>query len=380
MRDYHYYYQWSYEIPLGLLLSIIGVGVGVYVLRLVLYSIQKYICASKSSDWEVETSKSGYSRLLKCANDALKDIMLRMSNFLLIEFEENDEIYKLFNVQMHGFVLHYIFLVIMGNIAVCIISFWNVFGVDILINEWHSRYDCFPLNKADLSPIETLPMDYKNFEGYVSDDNVTIVCFQLTRKYSEGLGKAGGFLFIVQLLTNILIYFTVRCIQIALCIYNNCHYSTINKWYKTIVPFGISVTLSVLLAGTFVSLSVFFRHEILSDKMEFINTPNQCLETWIYYLRLVLSITPLVFGIGIRFDTIITHARKNYIEKDATEYKTTENTVNTIIEDTLNNTAKNIATNKNSVDDNIAKDTTNNTEDAANSVEEDASTEDTKTM
>ena len=349
-KDYDYYYKWSYEIPFGLLLSILVVGVGMCVLRFILYGIQKCFCSSKPKprDCEAGTGRSRCGRpksVLKYFNGAIKDVMIRISNFLLIEFEEDEEMYKLFNVRVRGIVMHYVFLVIMGNMAVCIISFWNVFGVDILIDECHLRYDCFPLNKADLSPIETLPLDLEKCEEYVSTggSNITMICFQLAYRYSEGLGEAGGLLFIIQLVTNVLIYFIVRSVQIALWIYRDTCCSSIHdsRWYKKIFPLLISMSLSILITGSFVVLCVFIPQRVLYDREEFVSTldiPNRRLETYIYYITLVvLSTTPLVFGFGIRFDIIISPARNENKDtsddtsKFALEIEQTLNSDNTVL-------------------------------------------------
>ncbi len=81
------------------------------------------------------------------------------------------------------------------------------------------------------------------------------------------------------------------------------------------MTFLISISLSVLIAGTFLVLSVFLPQKILYDRPEFVttlDTPNRRLETWIYYLTLgILSLTPLVFGIGIRFNTTGDKATEN---------------------------------------------------------------------
>ncbi len=211
--------------------------------------------------------------------------------------------------------MQYVFLIIMGNMAVCIISFWNVFGVDILIDECHPRYDCFPLHAANLSAIKMLPIDSGDCDDYISNGNdVTVICFQLAFKYSEGLGEAGGLLFVIQVVTNVLIYFSVRTVQVALWLYNSRCSSHANSCYKTVIPFAISITLSVLVTGTFLVLSVLFPQRILYDRPEFVttqDTPNRRLETSIYYLTLAfLSLTPLVFGIGIKFDAIINSTEK----------------------------------------------------------------------
>ncbi len=112
--------------------QLLALGVLLCLVRFVLYCVQKYCYPSKSSDSE-STCSSRLRCALKYGNNALKDIMLRISNFLLIEFKVDEETYKLFDVEVRGIVMQYVFLVIMINMAVSIISFWNVFGVDILI-------------------------------------------------------------------------------------------------------------------------------------------------------------------------------------------------------------------------------------------------------
>ncbi len=64
------------------------------------------------------------------------------------------------------------------------------------------------------TPIDINPIT--DCSEHTVKENTTIICFQVVFKYSEGLGKAGGFLFSMQVIINIVIYVVVSIFRVVL--------------------------------------------------------------------------------------------------------------------------------------------------------------------
>lgn len=109
--------------------------------------------------------------------------------------------------QQWNSVLQYFFIIFISLVLVSFILFWNTFTSNVFFG-CDPHFDCFPLHTNNKTPIDTTPL--KNCSEFAENENVTILCFQLVYRYSEGIGEAGGFLFIMQVIANLLIYITVR--------------------------------------------------------------------------------------------------------------------------------------------------------------------------
>ena len=183
----------------------------------------------------------------KPIRNGFKDVTIRVNKFLLIEFEERDinrevqdtskvtegsqlsqsrgserlvnenielldkntdlqkrvngeKKYSLYGVQVHYWVLQILFIFFLAVFGMSFVLFWNTFIADEKIgcdNEW----DCFYTINNSLRE----PIDCKLY-----DENATTICFRKALKFPEGIGAAGGFMFAMQVLVNLLIYITVR--------------------------------------------------------------------------------------------------------------------------------------------------------------------------
>ena len=162
----------------------------------------------------------------ECKGKHAIDISTRMNKFLLIEFEEDEGEFSVFGEKMNKVLFYYLFLVVITIIGSSFVLFWNTFITDEMYG-CDSGWDCFPLHVRNNSPIQSTPIT-DNCTDYIDDENVTVICYKLALKYSEGIGDGGGFMFAMQVLVNVLIYITVRmtsfdwkcCSKTYMCITN----------------------------------------------------------------------------------------------------------------------------------------------------------------
>ena len=150
--------------------------------------------------------------------------MIRVSRFFLIEFVErkvneelenrgnddttkliqrgNEELrtekkYFLYGIEVHFRVIRALFIVFLTVFGVSFVLFWNTFIADELVG-CDSEWDCF--HKDTYFPIDNCTNYNKN----------NVICFQVGLHFTEGIGKTGGFLFVMKMTVNFLIYITVR--------------------------------------------------------------------------------------------------------------------------------------------------------------------------
>ena len=210
-RDYNYYDKWTFLFPLYSLSSIFSMSVLAVLFRVVLNN---------------KNSKKPYDQLnkrqtcLKLFINGLVDLMVQTSKFLLFEFEY-EKIknlakvqYRLHGVPVHLFVLQYLFIMLLSILAMSLLSFWNVFFVESEVDACNELLDCFPMYRDNLTPIDINPII--DCTQHTVNENTTIICFQVVFKYSEGLGEAGGFLFLMQVIINIVIYVVVSIFRVVL--------------------------------------------------------------------------------------------------------------------------------------------------------------------
>ena len=248
--------------------------------------------------------------------NAVRDVMIRVSKYFLLEFDytvedkdENEPYNTIYSYSMYGatvefYVLQYFFIVFLSMIMVSFILFWNTFTSSVFIG-CDPYYDCFPLHASNETPIQTLPL--KDCSVYSRNENVTILCFQLVYKYSEGIGEAGGFLFIMQVIVNLLIYITIRIRTIFANAYIQFRKQHINKpsfvSAKLIRVCSLIVTMFLIPIGyALVTVGVplgFYR--IRPEFYASLQTPQRFLQFMIYlFINFVLILIPIFVGRGTR--------------------------------------------------------------------------------
>ncbi|XP_064390762.1 uncharacterized protein LOC135338519 [Halichondria panicea] len=318
-KDYSYYRRWTYEFPIGILTAILIVGL----ISIILTSI----CRKVLPKW---TKKSYvYPWQIRFFLDGFRDAMLRTTNFLLFEFEHEKAVekheYRLYGIQVHLYVLQYLFIVLLTILSFCVLTFWNNFLAESTVDSCDSLYDCFPIHRANQTPI-SIPA-ITNCDDFSINENTTVLCYRLVYRYSEGLGEAGGFLFSMQVITNLLIYCVVRMVRAMLkitkiALRRKISQSNDQKLDKKRV-FCISIISKVLVVSIVVVLySLIFvlcPLWLLLDRQDFeetLRTPDRQLQLYLYeYTIFVLFLIPCIVGVGIYssqlFDSIDVEAYIN---------------------------------------------------------------------
>ncbi len=170
-------------------------------------------------------------------------------------------------------------------------------------------YDCFPMHRANQTPI-SIPA-ITNCDDFSINENTTVLCYRLVYKYSEGLGEAGGFLFSMQVITNLLIYCIVRMVRAMLKITKIALRRKISqsnrqeldkKWVLRISLISrVSAVLIVLVL--YFLIIVLVPLWLLLDRQDFgetLRTPDRQLQLYLYeYTLFVLFLVPLIVGGGI---------------------------------------------------------------------------------
>ena len=304
--DYHYYYRWTFIIPASLLAGIVGFGLFTPCLMWTVSRCIRRCCNPNTGDHVVT----------HYLQNAFRDVMIRVSKYFLLEFdytvEEKDEnepynttySYSMYSATVEFYVLQYFFIVFLSMIMVSFILFWNTFTSSVFIG-CDPYYDCFPLHASNETPIQTLPL--KDCSRYSGNENVTILCFQLVYKYSEGIGEAGGFLFIMQVIVNLLIYITVRIQTIFANAYiefrkRYIHRSSVVN-AKLIRVCSLIVTMLLIPTGyALITVGIplgFYR--IRPEFYASLQTPQRFLQFMIYlFINFVLILIPIFVGRGTR--------------------------------------------------------------------------------
>ncbi len=207
IKDYEYYHRWTYIIPVSLLVSIVAFGlITPFLIWLSTLCARKCCKHNKNNNIVVYYLRNG-----------LRDVIIRANKYYPLEFDYSvdakcsDNVckysYTMFGATVQFYVLQYFFIVFVSLVLVSFILFWNTFTSNVFIG-CDPHFDCFPLHANNETPIQNNLI--QNCSEFTRNENITILCFQLVYRYSEGIGEAGGFLFIMQVITNLLIYVTIR--------------------------------------------------------------------------------------------------------------------------------------------------------------------------
>ena len=299
-KDYFYYRRWTYEFPIGILAAILIVGL----ISIILTSI----CRKTTKKSYVD-----YPWQIRFFLDGFRDSMLRTTNFLLFEFEHEKAVkkheYRLYGVQVHLFVLQYLFIVLLTILSVCVLTFWNIFLAESTVDSCDSLYDCFPIHRANQTPI-SIPA-ITNCDDFSINENTTVLCYRVVYRYSEGLGEAGGFLFSMQVITNLLIYCIVRMVRAMLKITKiavhrkisqSNHQELSKKWVLRISIISKVSAVLIILAVYFLTIVLVPLWQLLSTQEfeETLRTPDRQLQLYLYeYTIFILFLVPLIVGGGI---------------------------------------------------------------------------------
>ena len=208
-KDYDYYYRWTYLIPVSLLVSIVAFGLITPFVIWLSTKCARRCCQHRKKDYII----------VYYLRNAMRDVVIRANKYFLLEFDYSTDLikenephkisysYTMFGATVKFYVLQYFFIIFLSLVLVSFILFWNTFTSNVFFG-CDPHFDCFPLHTSNETPIHTISL--KNCSEFAENENVTILCFQLVYRYSEGIGEAGGFLFIMQVIVNLLIFITVR--------------------------------------------------------------------------------------------------------------------------------------------------------------------------
>lgn len=320
-RDYDYYNRWTFQFPLASLLLIFAASVITIVLAVL---FRRALGKNLTEPYDKLNKRQ---ICLKLFLGGLRDTMLRTINFLLFEFEKIEQTdekakkkhkyeYRLHGVPVHLFVLQYLFIVLLSILAVSVLSFWNVFFADSALDVCSELLDCFPVYRDNSTPIEIEPIT--NCSEHIVDEDSTIICFEVVYRYSEGLGEAGGFLFSMQVIINIVIYVVVSIFRTVLKITkiaSNREVARVRtmsdigrKWPCGVPRFAKALTMSLTLAMyliILILLPVWVLHQ-REDFLSTIETSQRRMQLALYaYTVFELFLVPLIVGSGV-------YARRTY--------------------------------------------------------------------
>ena len=301
-NNFYYHQSVSFELPVAILVVALTIGI----VLVILTCVGTCLCCTCT------TSKTccGFQFI----RDGLRDVMLRMTNFLLFEFEHTksssgEHIYTLYGVRVSVHALYFLFILLVSIIFVCMISFWNTFLSEATLDQCNPTADCFPINRATGHLIRVQPIE--NCTDFEIDETNTVVCFEVVYRYSKGLGEAGGFLFSMQAITNIFIYIVVRTIRtilkIAKILIYKCSSDPTNKQMKNKVIcvsiFAKLLAILIVQASYVVMLIVIpiWFVVLRTDFQTTLRTPQRKLQLGLYiYTVSLLFMVPLFVGIFIQ--------------------------------------------------------------------------------
>ena len=300
-RDYFYYWRWSFQAPIGILVTILIVGL----ICIILTWIGRQVIRSISQEripWGIRFLIEGH-----------RDLTLRTTSFLLFEFQHDkkgeEDVYLLYGVQVHLFVLQYLFIVLLTIISVCVLSFWNTFLAETSLDQCDTFSDCFPILRGSQTPIQITPIT--DCDNFPVTENVTVLCFKVVYRYSEGLGEAGGFLFSMQVVSNILIYAVVRSVRTVLKFFKIVMLrkkgepmsDVKRKKYVSRLSMGIRILAVIIVLIIYCILIVLVPLWLFSDRQDFresLRTPQRQLQLFLYeYTIFVMFLVPPIVGAGI---------------------------------------------------------------------------------
>lgn len=305
-KDYHYYYRWTFTIPVSLLASIVTFGLITPCIVWLSSCCIKKCCRSGLAD---------HTAVFYLRN-FIRDILIRASKYFLLEFDysvdtkDHNEPYKsCYSYTMYGaivefYVLQCFFIVFVTLVLVSFILFWNTFTSNVFIG-CDPHLDRFPLHTNNETPISTDPL--QNCSNYSGNENVTVLCFQLVYRYSEGIGEAGGFLFIMQVIANLLIYIAVRIRTTSADIYiqvRKRYTKKSNFQGAKFVRTSTLITTMILMPISYALVTMGIPLGFYQIRPEFyasLQTPQRFLQFLIYLLiNFVLLLIPIFVGHGTR--------------------------------------------------------------------------------
>ena len=314
--------------PVSLLAIIIPLGIIMIIVSAVTKNVVKK---------HVQEKKGKVPLVVRFLLAGVKDAILRLTNFLVYEFEhtkekERDNTYLLYGVQVHRFVIDYLFIVNITILCIAVLSFWNTFFAEADVHQCFHFRDCFLIHPGNLTPVKS-PYPIKDCELYHSTEDATIICFEQAYKYSEGLGEAGGFLFIMQVVINIFIHTTTKIVKSILKAYKIQQKEKSNKLEKTASEANVKQTseqnkhsiskvscCAKIAAGTivltiyalvFVLIPIIF--VLNQDFLETLGTPIRLFQFVLYLCTsIILLLVPPIVAAG---GPVNTHVRLHSWEK-----------------------------------------------------------------
>ncbi len=100
--------------------------------------------------------------------------------------------YYLYGVKVQKFFIGNLFAFFLVLIMTSIVTFMNTFLIENS-SSCEENFDCFVITDKSVKIT-----DCSNFT------HMEVICFRLAYNYSKGLGEAGGFLFVMQVIANFL--------------------------------------------------------------------------------------------------------------------------------------------------------------------------------
>lgn len=311
MRDFGFYRNMIFGAPL----AVLGIAIAVGISLVVLTCVGNFCCCCFKCLCPV-----------RFILDGLRDVMLRMTNFLLFEFEHKKQgdkhIYLLYGVRVSIHALNFLFILLVGIVFASLISFWNTFLTEASLGECDPRADCFPITRQSFSVINFSPSSRERISDcdniVINDEASTIVCFRMSYRYSEGLGEAGGFLFSMQVIANIFIYVVVRTVRVVLKVMKILVYKTTsnpnNKEMSCkikCVSFFAKLFAILVIQTMYVGILIILPLQLVvlrGDFRETLVTPQRALQLVLYsYTICLLFLVPLFVGIFVQGYEVYDH-------------------------------------------------------------------------
>ena len=198
--------------------------------------------------------------------------------------EKKQLLYYLYGVQVHYRLIQFLFVVSLSIIGMGFVLFWNTLIAEA-IYDCDSEYDCFVSYTDNINyrpqQLITNCTDFK-------DNNIAdSICYKLVFNFSEGIGDAGGFLFAMQVLVNLLIYITIRVRKMK------CN----NACCRLTVKFAVLLTIFILqLAFTLVAPITF----VITGSIVY-KTFQRLYQFWAYiYMSIILLFVVPFVAIGTK--------------------------------------------------------------------------------
>ena len=214
---FSYYKRWSLIAPSMFLAVVLAFGV----------------VALVSITWPCRKLVHKYKESLLIR--IMRDILIRTTKFFLSEFEgpkggwkiekqecakqpqifnsgkavqntstttDTKRTYKVYGIKVKKFFIHLLFLLRVILILTSAVTFFSAFLTETAFS-CIENFDCFLMTEED----EYSDQKLEDCENFTSSE---IICFRLAYKYSEGLGEAGGYLYVMRVVMNLLTWISVR--------------------------------------------------------------------------------------------------------------------------------------------------------------------------